>query len=138
MEAPKATDRGDWSRLSASVSCIWGTASLGGYKWAAVGETGWLVGGVSLWLLAGPQAGVSLVLCQGGLSHRAEAALPKQGLKHPRKCVVLFSMEFRPSSGLLGEVRIWEDRDGEEKEGPRIHCEPVLSSVPLTWVLPPF
>lgn len=57
MEAPKATGRGDWSRLSASVSYIWGTVSLGGYEWVAVGGTGWLVGGVRLWLLAGPQAG---------------------------------------------------------------------------------
>lgn len=100
-------------------------------RWGESLVAGWSAG----W---GPRLWVSLVLCQGGLSHRAEAALPKQGLKHPRKCVVLFSMEFRPSSGLLGEVRIWEDRDGEEKEGPRIPCEPVLSSVPLTWVLPPF
>lgn len=83
-----------------------GLASRWGESLVAGWSTGW-----------GPRLWVSLVLCQGGLSHRAEAALPKQGLKHPRKCVVLFSMEFRPSSGLLGEVRIWVDRDGRKIKG---------------------
>lgn len=47
-----------------------GLASRWGEALAAGRPAGW-----------GPRLWVSLVLCQGGLSHRAEAALPKQGLK---------------------------------------------------------
>lgn len=50
----------------------------------------------------GPRLWVRLVLCQDGLGHRTEAALPKEGLKISEKYVWdCFPWGFRPSTGLF-------------------------------------